>query len=364
MSKTRDYDEIIRRNKAFVHMEPVDRPLLGIWVGSEMPLEQYKRASEVFSSFKGSAVVPETINPKDFLDDYDRLFLEHEQVGDDLLWSASPLIGFPWMEAIVGIPVHASQATYWTTPCLNSWDELNEVNFSLENKWFQKLLEFKEVLIEHTKGRYPLATSFAPVRGIGDMMSAALGQEKMILELYDNPDNVKKLASIYTDIWVKVAKAQIEKTPKFHNGYILAFYNIWTPSYCQYMQEDSLAYLSPRFYREILLKNHIKMVNSCGYSFMHLHTDGLYCLDELYKMENLKIIDVTRDLVGLSAFELLPVLKEIQKHKPLLIWGDLTREEIKELLNALSPRGLCICPVVKTLEEGKDLMRRMKKKNL
>jgi|GEM_PF-3760590 len=35
----RDYDEVLRRNKAFINMEPVDRPFLGIHVGSEMPLE-------------------------------------------------------------------------------------------------------------------------------------------------------------------------------------------------------------------------------------------------------------------------------------------------------------------------------------
>jgi len=364
MYSIRDYDEIIRRNRAFVNMESVERPLLGIYIGSEMPLELYKKASEIFSSFKGSVVVPEAINPKDFLDDYDRLFLEHEQVGDDLFWSASPLVGFPWMEAIVGIPVHASSATYWTTPYLDTWDKLNEINFSFENRWFQKLLEFKEVLIKHINGRYPIATSFVPVRGPGDMMGAALGQQKLALELYDNPENVKKLASIYTEIWIKVAKAQIEKTPKFYNGYVMPWYNIWMPDYCQYIQEDSLAYFSPKFYREILLENHIKMANSFKYSLMHLHTDGLYCLDKLYQMENLKIIEVTRDMAGPSAFELLPTLKELQKHKPLLIWGDLTREEIKELLNILSPRGLCICPVVKTLDEGKELIKRMKEKSL
>ena len=360
----RNYDEVISRNEAFINMEPVERPLLGIHIGSEMPLELYKKASEIFSSFGKSPIVPEAINPQDFLEDYDRLFLEHEQVGDDLFWPASPLVGFPWMEAIVGIPVYASSATYWTKPCLDNWDKLNEISFSFENKWFQKLLEFKEVLIEHTKGRYPVATSFVPVRGIGDMMGAALGQERLALQLYDNPENVKKLASIYTDIWIKVAtKTQAESTPEFYNGYVVPWYSIWTPDYCQYMQEDSLAYFSPKLYREILLERHVRMTNNF-YSFMHLHPDSLYCLDELYKIENLKVVEIGRDLSGPSIFELLPTLKEVQKHKPLLIWGNLAKEEIREVLNRLSPKGLGICPIVKTVEEGKTLMKGMKEKSL
>ncbi len=67
MPKMRDYDEKIRRNKAFVNMEFGDRPLLGIYIGSEMPLELYKKASEIFSSFKGTPIVPETVNPRRFL---------------------------------------------------------------------------------------------------------------------------------------------------------------------------------------------------------------------------------------------------------------------------------------------------------
>ena len=364
MLKTRDYDEIICRNKAFVNMEPVDRPLLGIWVGSEIPLQLYKKAAEIFSSFNGSAIVPEAINPQDFLDDFDRLFLEHEQVGDDLFWPAAPLVGFPWMEAIVGAFVYASSDTYWTIPYLDHPDKLDEISFSFENKWFQKLLEFKEVLIEHAEGRYPVATSPVPVRGPGDMMGAALGQERLCFELYDNPEKVKKLASIYTDIWIRVAKAQIEKMPKFHNGYVVAWYSVWTSDVCQYMQEDSLAYFSPRFYREILLENHVRMANSFQYPLMHLHPHSLYCLNELYKMENLKVIEIGRDLFGPSIPELLLTLKEVQKHKPLLIWGDLTREEIRQLLNELSPQGLCIYPVVKTVEEGKSLLKKMKERKI
>lgn len=191
-------------------------------------------------------------------------------------------------------------------------------------------------------------------------MGGTLGQERLCLELYDNLDKVKQLVSIYTDIWIKVNKLQIEKTPRFHNGYVGAFYNIWTPDPCQYDQEDSLDCLSPKFFREVLLENHIKICNSFEYSLMHLHPNSLYCLNDLYAINSLRIIEITKDLFGPSIFELVPTLKEVQKHKPLLIWGDLTQEEIGHLLNELSPRGLCVCPVVKTLEEGKSLLKKMK----
>jgi len=361
MPKERDIEKIIQRNKAFINMEPVDRPLFGIWVGSYIPFQLYKEAAKKLSFSEGLKITPENLYPQDFLADIDRLFWEHEQVGDDLLWAATPLIGFPWMEAIIGCPVYFSSGGFWTKPCIDHLEKIGEINFSLDNKWFQKILEFKEVFTEHSKGRYPVATSPSPIRGPGDMMGAVLGQERLCLELYDNPERVKKLASIYTDIWIKVNKLQIEKTPQFRGGYVVAFYNIWTPDLCQYTQEDSLDYLSPRFFKEILLEQHIKIHNNFSSSLIHLHPNSVYCLNHLYKIDNLKIIEINKDLHGPSIFELIPVFKEVQKFKPLLVWGDLTLEEIRELLRVLSPKGLCICPVVKTVEEGKVLIKEMKK---
>jgi len=104
----RDYDEIVQRNRDFVNMEEVERPLLGIWVGSYIPFQIYKKAAEKLSFSSQSLITPEALNPKDFLADIDRLFWEHEQVGDDLIWAATPLIGFPWMEAIVGCSIRPS----------------------------------------------------------------------------------------------------------------------------------------------------------------------------------------------------------------------------------------------------------------
>lgn len=43
------------------------------------------------------------------------------------------------VEAIAGALVYASSDTYWTIPYLDSWDRLDEISFSFENKWFQKL---------------------------------------------------------------------------------------------------------------------------------------------------------------------------------------------------------------------------------
>ena len=367
MRKEHKLEKLVARNKTFINMEEIDRPLYGIsHIGSDLPLRLYEKIGSVLPS--SGLVVPEMINSKDFLKDVDRLVLQHEKAGGDILWPASPLSGFPWMEAIVGCPINVSSGTLWAAPRRCDWQKLEEVNLSSDNKWLQKLLELQTVLTEHVKKKYPVGTSTL-IRGPGDMMGAVLGQERLALELYDNLEKVKALSSVYTKVWVKVAHAQNQLTPKFHGGYVLgASIGLWTPGICQYMQEDALAYFSPKFYREVLLNNHITMSNNFEYSFFHLHPTSLYAVDELIKIKNLTIVEVNREVIGPSIEKLLPVFRKIQKYKPLFIswrYGTPSKipieAEIRFVLKNLPSKGLCLHFVPKDPEEGIVLMNLMRK---
>jgi len=94
MRKECEFDELIVRHEAFVNMEEVDRPLGVSHIESDLPLRVYKEIGSVLPST--GLITPEMIKPKDFLKDVDRLVLQHEKVGGDILWPATPLSGFPW----------------------------------------------------------------------------------------------------------------------------------------------------------------------------------------------------------------------------------------------------------------------------
>lgn len=366
--------ELITRNEAFVKMEEVDRPIIGVsFIGSDIPLKQYKRTATALPST--GLIRPEMLGTEHFLkcwlQDVEELFFQHERVGGDILWPATPFYGIPWMEAIIGCPVCISSDTIWAAPFIHDWNQLEKIDSVLEglkeNKWLKRLLKLKETLIAWSRGKYPVATATS-MRGPGDMASAAIGQTRLPLELYDNLEKVKRLSSICTQVRIEVAKAQIKLNSEFHGGHVLGKWGIWTPEVCQYMQDDALAYFSPKFYREVLLNNHLAMSNKFKSSFFHLHPTGLYAVDELVKMENITIIEVGREFTPPSVKELLPTLRKIQKYKSLLFcwcYGDahvatkesLIEEEIGLLFENLSPRGLCIFFAPKDEEEGRRLIK-------
>ncbi len=348
--------------------------MIGVsFIGSDLPLEQYKRTATALPS--SGLIRPEMLGTKQFLkcwlQDMEELFLQHEKVGGDILWPATPFYAIPWMEGIIGCPIYISSGTLWAAPFFDEWDQLEKIDSLLEglkeNEWLKRLLELKKTLIAWAEGKYPVATSTL-MRGPGDMASAAMGLSRIALELYDNLEKVKKLCSVYRQVWIEVAKAQIELDCPFRGGHVLGIWGIWTPEVCQYMQEDALAYFSPKFYREVLLSNHLAMSNIAKSSFFHLHPTCLYAVDELVKMQDITIIEIGREFTPPSVKELLPVLRKIQNYKPLVfcwchraakgtIKESLFKKEISLLLEDLSPKGLCILFTPRDEKEGRRLIK-------
>ncbi len=361
MSKDRDLDELLKRNLAFLRRKEVDRPLYGASrVGHESHLKRYSRIGAHLPST--GPVRPEMLRTSDFLKDVDRLLLEHEALGGDLLWAAIPFVGVPWVEAIIGCPVRISLGSLWADSREKDWMKLEKVDLSENNAWLQKLLELQEALVDHLAVRHPVGIS-TMMRGPGDMAAAALGTQRFVLSLYDHLAKVKGLLSYYTDVWLKVAECQRRLTLPFHGGYTAGSFSLWGTDPCQYLQDDVLALLSPPLYQRALVEQHQRICSHNRYSLFHLHPSALYAVDGLLKIKNLTVIEINRERVDIPIERLLPTLKRIHRDKALFInWCPGTpnslpiEKEVRCLLEELSPRGLCLHFSPRNLEEGKALL--------
>jgi len=74
-----------------------ERPLLGFTLGSYYPLHRYRRGAQPIPN---GAVAPSDIQAAGYLDETDELFEMHEAAGGDLIFSAAPFWGVPWLEAL------------------------------------------------------------------------------------------------------------------------------------------------------------------------------------------------------------------------------------------------------------------------
>ena len=137
-----------------------DRPLLGFTLGSYYPLKRYpvgvRRLPE-------GRVTPDDLFIEDYVEDTERLFQMHEDAGGDMVFAAAPFLGMPWLEASLGCGVVADHQTGSTRslPPPAFADQPRVPEFSQNNPWVEKMLEFIPALVTQSAGRYP-----GPSRGV------------------------------------------------------------------------------------------------------------------------------------------------------------------------------------------------------
>lgn len=351
LSYTEKINERLFMNKAFWDRASIDRPLIGVSVNITFPAVSFTD----LETEKGR-IVPETIDPKAFLSDWDQSYEHTENRGEDLFMAPSPYSGIPWMEAIAGCEVYASPVSksIWAEHPNISWEN-SRVGFDPRNPWLLKLVECTAALREHAGGRYPIGTPI--MRGVSDMAAALLGPQRMVLELYDHPQQMEDLFDRCTDIWQGVSQVLAVERGLFLDGQTAGRRRVWSPGTCLLYQDDAAALLSPTLYRKYCIPKTHEILQTFDRSMIHTHSNSLRIMvDGLIELDSLDAVEVLIDPTGPNIAELVPVFKKIQQYKSLLIVGDLREmslSDIRLMLRELSPQGLCILPKVDTEEEAK-----------
>ena len=75
----------------------------------------------------------------------------------------------------------------------------------------------------------------------------------------------------------------------------------------------------------------------------------------------LDAIELHIDFGGPRAEELYPYYRKILEHKPLIIWGDLTGEDLEFISRKLDRRSLALLPVVESRRQAEEIWGRFKR---
>lgn len=367
----RDIEHIVNKNISFFERTNSKKPLLGIYVMGLNYMKAYKETSKTIPINR--PLEPEDINISSLIRDIEDFVIMHEELGDDIFYSIQPFLYIPWMEAIAGCPIYVGSNSFYAKPFLKNLYEFDENDDLLENnKWFMKLLEIKKALIDYFSDNYPVSSS-THLRGPADLTSAALGQEQFCIDFYDNPEELKKIIDFYTDLFIKVAKIENEISSKSKfSGYVVNTFGIWTSKICQFFQDDALAFISPKLFKDFFLNSHLKIDAGFNSTFYHLHPVSMFMVDELIKYPNLKIIEINREpeTIGPDMEKLVAAFRKIQDNQKSIYihFTDISfnfallEKELNIIKNNLSTNGMCVNICVGDLGDGlkkMDLMRKV-----
>lgn len=330
-------------------------PLLGFFYGSEYPVHRYHAGKTIP---QGRPLNPDDFPVEPYLDDFDRLFDMHEECGGDFIFSASIYWGIPWIEATLGCPVilndyssgsiHAEKPASFKGP-----DDIPD--FSLDNPWVKKGIEFLEKSVLRSNGRWPLGTT--RMRGIADILSLLYGDANFIYALIEKPDELMAVSEKLTHLWISFGKMQLERIPLYHNGVGSFYYNTWAPAGTIWHQEDAAALLSPDLYEQYIKPWDNAIVNSFDNVIMHQHSNGYFPYNHYLKM-NFTALELHIDQGGPSAENLHEIYKEILFVKPLIIWGHIPYRDLDWIFSNLPQQGLAIITTVNSPDEAREIWER------
>ena len=277
------------------------------------------------------------------------------EVHGDLFRTVDPYARVPWVEAILGTPIHATirGGSMRGRAFIHDWQEWeqqaghrdgNECTGVLcppHSSWFGLLKRLTELLAQRSNGRCAVVQPL--MRGPSDLAEAVLGHQLMSFSIYDYPQSLQRFLEEATDTFIAILRALLTRIPPIQDGYVSPF-GIWAPGTVVRTQCDATAFLSASHYAQWFLPYDVRICQSVDYSLIHLHSCSLHTVDPLLAVERPHAIQVTLETGPQvpSLAEMLPTFHKILRVKPLLLEGPLTEGEVRWLQDHLPLDGLAI----------------------
>lgn len=346
------------RFQAFLECQPAARPLLACTVGFTMP-EQYPATARCLPQ---GLVSPEAIRTEAFLADCSRLYQLHGRLADDFPFVAAPFVYVPWLEAIMGCPIHASETSMWAQPVVDAWDQWRWEQPAPDNPWWRKLLELTAALVQHSAGRYPVAPTL--MRGPSDMLSALRGAARFPLDFYDCPDLVASAARLCADVWIAVGKSQLDLIPQSATGYMAGAHGlrVWAPDKIIWLQEDAMALLSPVIFRNYILPQDRRIAAHFPYTAFHLHGSALWAIRDLVSVPEIRIVELNHESARADIEGTFAGCHQIRQHKPTVIWKQFDNTSwswLDRVLAEFPAGGLSLQLTIEDVATSQAIMTRL-----
>lgn len=138
-------------------------------------------------------------------------------------------------------------------------------------------------------------------------------------------------------------------------GYSLGFYHVWCPNKCIWFQEDLSSLFSPQLYDDFLMEQHVRLCHDYEYTVIHLHPSSFFILDRLLEIDRLKAIQVNKDIGGPDIKTMIPYLQKVLAKKNLILFGDLSQDDIDCIFDYLPQGQIYLNIVVDSADQAKKL---------
>lgn len=255
----------------------------------------------------------------------------------------------------LGARVNAVRDTVWFEPARRVDIRDLQLAYDPENPWWRRICELTRCAVERWGDRCLVAHT--DLGGNLDILASLCSTEQLLLDLYDAPEEVERLAAEITRLWLRYYDELYAVIEPAGRG-TTPWAPIWSPGRCYMLQSDFSYMLSPQMFERFILPDLAACCDRLDHAFYHLDGQGQIAhLDMLLSLERLRGIQWVPGDGAPPPEEWLPLLKRIRDAGKLCQLA-VTAEGALTIVRELGGRGFCLAiGEVLDREEAEDLLR-------
>jgi hypothetical protein len=365
-----DFDKAMERVYAWYEGQMIDRAPIQFTTFASFPQvgeNQCPTATSMTGSYKTSADA-EDLPPEQ----WKKLWFDAEAMVDafesavkqvpctaetfPIYW---PNIGPIVYSAFYNIDVVFEKTTAWAKPMIHDWSDINKLQLDMNNEYFKKIEELTAIALERCKGKYMVG--YTDLHPGMDCAAAWRKNESLCMDLYDAPEEVKKLLEVSIRDWHQVYD-HFDETLKEHKQLSASWMGIPSFGKMHIPSCDFSAMISPDQFNEFCLPILHQEVKGMTHNIFHLDGPGVARhLDTILEVPQVQAIQWVQGVGPHEAIaEWIPLIKNIQgAGKSVVV--TLKKEELADFTEAVKPEGIFLCVYSGQLSEQKEILKQIEK---
>jgi len=355
MSIDFNYDrwEKIKEDAQLWWSDELERPLIQIVLRGRNP----ERPEPKTPPISRAVAYNLSISPEDIVERWDYELSCQKFMGDAFpqKWTD---FGPGVAAAFMGARAEPSVGTVWFHPAEHQAIADIQFQYDAENIWLNRIKDISRIAMERWEGL--VQVGMTDLGGSLDILSTFRPGKELLLDLYDNPEEVKRLTWDGHALWWKYFDEINEVLQPINPGYT-AWAQIYSETPYYMLQCDFCYMISPDMFDEFVKPELTESCRRLDNPFYHLDGPGqLPHLDSLLSIEALKGVQWVPGEGQPGLTEWPEVYQKIRKAgKRLYLWGGFdTLDKLVEQLG--SPEGIIIMTDahISQEEEAKSFLRK------
>lgn len=286
--------------------------------------------------------------------------LENTYYGCEAFPSFFPDLGPDQLAAFYGEELSFGENTSWAHGSLKDVDveEFPELVLNKDGKYYQKLKEIMQAMLENGKGRY--ITGIPDLHPGADCLVSMRGPEQTCIDALENPDFILEMSKKFFDGFREVCNDFYGMTREYQEG-STNWMEVWYPGKWYVTSCDFSCMISQNMFEDLIVPEILCELDYLDASIYHLDgPDALKHLDRILRMEKLKGVQWVYGAGAPSASHWISTIEKIQ-NAGKMVHIEVEPAELEYMIQNIKPEGVLLRVTAESRKQAEELEKMVRK---